>query len=290
MQDLNFLNFDGSNVTDLCLMNQYQFEKHRKNVIDPERAILCVNNLNTFALYIEEHNLIIHQSFKVAKSSMEAINRKILRKIGLTTTVLDDRKKFYQLLENRKPMIWRLFRDPLCRALSGFNFIKKFQYHHYGNHWDITKFDPYMGQDPHFLPQTGTLPAYIDDKIYQSSLQRCTEDNREFFDNRLWCYDNLKDLKPYENIEYFWLNEISEHNHNVFDFMLSKLGINSTADILTVGDQNIDMERVGRENFSEERIRSFDEESIERIYTAYESERHFLNSLTWQNMDPVFYK
>lgn len=268
-------------------MNHYQFEKHLKMIEDPMQVIQGINNLNIFSLHIKEHNLIIQQPFKVATSAMEAINKKILRPLGLTTTIIDNRQNYYNLLNNEKPQIWRLFRDPLCRLLSAFNFSKKYQYHSFGINWDISNIDPYMGQDPHFIPQTGTLPAYIDDDIYQSSLTKSINDN-QFFDNRHWCYDNLPDIKLYENIEYFWLNEKTEQGHNVFDFILEKLDIN-TPTKLTVGDQNIDLKRIDSNNYSQDRVKSFDKEVLDKICIAYEPERQFLKTLTWQNMEPVFY-
>ena len=239
--------------------------------------------------YSQELNIIIMSSAKAASTSLIAFKDYLNQKIDSNFYEIDQAPPMLEKIYESSPRIIFLYRDPFCRTLSYYYYMGRHLNISYGLEfsWDNTDMD--LGLDMHRIPQCTNIPFYIGQDIKQDILTHkatpdCPAHIYEWNDMYRYSnliYKHLLDVKMYENMEFFWINE----SHDATLGRDVYMDLCDRFDVPYMRDNETNL-NPGGETFKN-RIPSPD--IVSRILESQSIERQFIKSLKFENQDPVFW-
>ena len=215
MQDLDnrsYLSNDGKSATFLKSIVAWQDHKFR---FGPElgfsenkllEGLLSGGTLSDIpqTYYIPDLNVIIQSSHKVATTSLSWFMSCLTKWYNLSYIRYESYDDVLMRINHDHTPVYRLIREPVCRALSNINFQSKQTYKDHGTHLDLDRVNPYIGTDPHSCPQSSTIMGSITQDIYDDMVALRADRVRSYVKSILDDKSNIKhygsDFKQLQNI------------------------------------------------------------------------------------------
>ena len=289
MQDLDnrsYLSNDGESVTFLKTIVAWQDHKFNYG---PQlgfsenkllEGLLSGGTLSDIpqTYYIEDLNVIIQSSHKVATTSLARFMRCLTAWYNLSYIRYESYDDVLMRINRDHTPVYRLIREPVCRALSNINFQSRHTYKCYGTHLDWDSVNPYIGTDPHSCPQASSIMGSITQDIYDDMVALRANRVRSFvksiLDNNDTTEDYGSDFKHLQDIVdlpdtllmhyYFRFHKIDTtlgHNHSdLYWSHINKLNVYENTKFLWVSEtehnvfetlaKELDLDTDGKQEFN----------------------------------------
>jgi hypothetical protein len=181
VQDLDnrsYLSNDGKSVTFLKTIVAWQDHKFHcePHLLSEDNKILegllsggSLSDIPT-TYYIPDLNVIIQSSHKVATTSMRRFMECLTNQYKLSWIRYESYDDLLMKINRDNTPVYRLIREPVCRALSNINYQSRNIYREHGAHLNFDSVNPYTGIDPHSCPQVSTIMGSITQDIYDDIL------------------------------------------------------------------------------------------------------------------------
>lgn len=231
--------------------------------------------------YLPDRNLLLSTSNKSASSSMRIMLNRMTKDTGELVITTEDSYKLLELIKDRDPEIWHVYRDPFMRMVSYFYYIGKQAFENFGVRWLWEGVDMYHGRDVHRRLQFAYLPGHFNGENINERIKMHLDqkvDKRVAYSHDVpsdvWAYPFLGDFVPHKKVKFFWLHEKDVTNRtNAIELMYQKLGIayQSKTDYIVNRFDN------------QPNIKDIPLHHIQKIWQAQQPEREFLSKLRWEN-------
>lgn len=259
-------------------------ERSLKEIIQGHVTLGSGQGVSMF--YLPERNLLLHASNKAGSSSLQAMLEKLKYDTGEEHTNDFNPYKLLDLIEEKSPEIWYIYRDPFMRMVSYFYYIGRQSFLNSGVHWSWEGLDMYYGRDVHRLVQIALIPGYYKgentgERIMEHIVENADTDVAFTHSPpiNMWAYPCLEDFVPHKNVKFFWMHEKEVINRpNVMKLLYKKLGV--------VPPKSLD-NRKGAHYISNPGSRpgidAIPLEVRKKMWQAQQPEREFLSRLRWEN-------
>jgi hypothetical protein len=178
--DRSYLRTDGNTLSYLKMLVKWQDCQSEYGFNNVEGWLDGALNDMPVTYHIPDLDVIIQAPHKVASSSLKSFVESINTTYNLKVTRWESMDDYLRFVNLHKPVIYRLVREPVCRALSNINFQSRSFYKLYGVSLDLALFNPNTGIDPHSSPQSSSMLCYVSQEVYDNMIKLRAERIRIF--------------------------------------------------------------------------------------------------------------
>jgi len=241
--------------------------------------------------YLPERNLLIHANNKAGSSSLQDMLEKLEKDTGEKYQNDLNPYKLLDLIEEKNPEIWYIYRDPFMRMVSYFYYIGRQNFMNSGVRWSWEGLDMYHGRDHHRRIQLALIPGYYKGENAGESLKEHLLKNADIDvsfthdpPTDKWAYPCLENFVPHKNVKFFWMHEKEVKNRpNVMKLLYNKLNITPP--------MSLDEKRryISNQNSLRPGLDEIPLDVRKKMWQAQQPERDFLSRLRWENGPIQFY-
>ena len=330
MQDLDrsYLKTDGTTLSYLKMLVQWQDHQSEYGINDVEGWLAGALNDMPVTYHIPDLDVIIQAPHKVASSSLSKFIKLIKEFYEIDCVRYESLDDYLMLMNTSKVPIYRLVREPVCRALSNVNFQSRELYKLYGINLDLEHMNPYIGNDPHSAPQSSSMLCYVDQKVYNNIIklradririyinQILSDENNNFYGDDVHKLASIIDVPDVDLLEYYqkFKKIDTTHGHFYQDLYwehLNDIKLYENTKYLWVTEANsnvfeylikeMDVPKVASEIVVNKtplvpvggrmpcKVEDLDHDTKHKLYEAYKPEITFFKALRYENTEAIFY-
>lgn len=330
LEDRSYLRTDGTTLSYLKMIVKWQDHKSEYYDVDNLQKEFLAGALNDMPVTyrIPKLDVIIQAPNKVASSSLTKFMELIKEFYNLDYVRYESLDDYLTLMNGSRTPIYRLVREPVCRALSNINFQSRSFYNLYGVSLDLDHMNPNIGTDPHSAPQSSSMLCYVSQKVYDNIIKLraervrsyiskvMSEENKKAYGDDADKLASIKELPDEILLRYYkqFKKIDTTHSHFYQDLYWSHLNditlyentkylwtTETNANVFGFLAKELDLTKVTSKIEINKtpmlpvvgrmpyNIDTLPDNTKHRLYEAYKPEIDFLKGLNYENTEAIFY-